>query len=453
MKTVDGAPGDVKSLSKRLNEDEISYVLAQFVDIHGVAKTKAVPVRHFESVLREGAGFAGFALDGTGLQPHGPDLMAVGDPGSYRSLPWMPGFARLSCDGHVNGEPYSFDSRVVCKRALQQLRDETGADLMTGLEPEFFIVRRSPATGELIPDAPDDSLAKPCYDYRAFNRSATIIREISDALIQSGVDVYQIDHEDANGQFEINFTYAGALRTADDFILVKMAASEIAYRHGAICSFMPKPFSDRSGSGMHMHLSISDGTSNLFHDPTDSQGLELSTMAYHFLGGLLAHAPALTAIACPSVNSYKRLISTGSRSGSTWAPTSVCYGDNNRSAMIRVPKGRLEIRVPDAGCNPYLLTAAVIGAGLDGLRRKLAPGPAFNQNLYLLTNEQKDAAGIRRLPDTLKSALAALREDQVIREALGEQLAAEFIELKTSEWDAYHRHVSDWELKRYLQFF
>lgn len=440
------------SLRERLEKDQIEYILAQFVDIHGVAKTKAVPVAHTESLIESGAGFAGFAVEGTALEPHSPDLIAMIDASSYRKLSWMPGFARCASDGYVNGAPHPLDARVICKRAMSELRAELGAEFMTGLEPEFFLLRRD-ESGALGPLGPDDVLPKPCYDYRAFNRSAATVRAISDALIAAGIDVYQIDHEDANGQFEINFTYSDALTTADDFTFVKMAATEVAFANGAICTFMPKPFADRSGSGMHMHLSVSDGKTNLFEDKKDARGLELSKLAYHFLAGILSHAKAIAAIACPTVNSYKRLISSGSRSGATWAPVFICYGDNNRSAMVRVPKGRLELRIPDAGCNPYLLTAAVIGAGLDGVRKQMGPGEPINENLYTLTADAVKGRGISVLPRNLLEALDAVESDEVVRSALGSELTDEFVRLKRSEWDEYHRHVSDWEIKRYLELF
>ena len=232
-----------------------------------------------------------------------------------------------------------------------------------------------------------------------------------------------------------------------------MAASEIANEMGMVCSFMPKPFAHLPGNGMHMHASIADAAgANLFEDKSDPQGLNLSTMAYHFLGGLLAHAPALTALACPTVNSYKRLVVGRSLTGATWAPAYISYGDNNRSTMVRIPKGRLELRLPDGSCNPYLATAAVIAAGLDGIERQLHPGPAHNENLYDLTPAQLRERGIAVLPQNLDRALDALEADRLIVEALG-PVACEFIRLKRMEWIEYMRHVSDWEIKSYLEFF
>jgi glutamine synthetase len=269
-----------------------------------------------------------------------------------------------------------------------------------------------------------------------------------------GIDVYQIDHEDGNGQFEINFTYADALKSADNFTFVKMAASEIAHKHGMIATFMPKPFSNRTGSGAHFHVSLgSKSQKNAFHDPGDKSGMGLSPLAYQFLAGVLAHARALAAVAAPTVNSYKRLVVGRSLSGSTWAPAYIAYGDNNRTACVRVPYGRIEFRLPDGAANPYLATAALAAAGLDGIDRKLDPGEPLNINLYELTPEQISARGIGLLPQSLNAAIDALEADQVVQEGIGRELAAEFIRLKRMEWIEYSRHVSEWESQRYLEMF
>jgi glutamine synthetase len=268
--------------------------------------------------------------------------------------------------------------------------------------------------------------------------------------------VYQIDHEDANGQFEVNFTYADALTTADRLILFRMAASEIAHDLGAICTFMPKPFSNRTGSGMHMHISLADKGNtghNLFFDKADRRGLGLSALAYHFLGGLLAHAPALAALCAPSVNSYKRLVVGRSLSGATWAPAFISYGDNNRTSMVRIPYGRVELRLTDSCANPYLASAAVIAAGLDGIDRKLESGEPHNFNHYTVSPEELAGRGIRVLPQSLHEALLALAADPLFRDTLGRELIDEFARLKQMEWVEYQRHVSDWEVERYLEFY
>jgi glutamine synthetase len=428
------------------------YVLAQFVDIHGTAKVKAVPVEHLDMVLTDGAGFAGFAVWGLGMSPEGPDYMAVGDLSTLQDIPWMPGYARLICNGTVNGKSWPYCSRVALQKQIDRLK-ERGLTMYTGIEPEFMLLRRR-EDGTLGPADTTDDLDKPCYDYKGLFRTREVLDEMVVALRKTGIDVYQIDHEDGNGQFEINFTYTEAMRSADNFTFVKMAASEIAHQHGMIATFMPKPFSNRTGSGAHFHVSIGTKTQkNAFHDPQDRSGMGLSKMAYHFLGGILAHARAFSAVAAPTVNSYKRLVVGRALSGATWAPAYIAYGDNNRSACVRIPHGRLEVRLPDSGCNPYLVTAAMIAAGLDGIDRKTDPGKAHNINLYELSREELDAKGIKLLPQNLLEAVEELEGDAVIRGALGEGLAQEFIRLKRMEWTEYARHVSDWESRRYLEFF
>ena len=435
---------------KFLADNHVKFVLAQFVDMHGTAKTKAVPASHFDDILDPGAGFAGFAVWGLAQQPNSHDFMAIGDPSTLSLVPWMPGFARMVCVGHVDGEPYPYDARFVLMQQLERLK-EKGWTFYTGLEPEFALLQKD-AQGRIFPADTTDTLEKPCYDYKGLSRSRAFIEKLVESLQIAGFDVYQIDHEDANGQFEINYTYTDCLTSADRYIFFKMAAAEIAKEMGLLATFMPKPFANRSGNGMHMHMSISDGNSNLFADDSDPRHLGLSKLAYHFLGGLLAHAPALTAICAPSINSYKRLVVGRSLSGATWAPAYITYGDNNRSSMVRIPGGRLEFRLADGSCNPYLAAAVAIAAGLDGIENKLDPGDPYNINLYDLSEADLKEKGIQTLPQSLKDAIDALEDDTVITNALG-PLAAEFISLKRMEWVEYMRHVSEWEVQRYLEFF
>jgi glutamine synthetase len=435
-----------------LEANEIRYLLAQFVDIHGTAKAKAVPVEHLDMVLTDGAGFAGFALWGFGMGPHGPDYMAMGDLSTLMPIPWMPGFARLATYGHVHGKPYAYDSRGALKVQLDKLAAQ-GLTLYTGIEPEFMLLKRA-EDGSLSPCDSTDTLGKPCYDYKGLARSADFLDRLVRTVRQAGLDVYQIDHEDANGQFEVNFTYSDALTTADRYIFFKMAVSEIAHQLGIIATFMPKPFANRTGTGAHFHISLGNATvPNLFHDPQDKRGLGLSTIAYHFLGGLMAHARGLAAVCAPSVNSYKRLVVGQALSGATWAPAYIAYGDNNRTCFVRIPYGRLELRLPDGSCNPYLATIAILAAGMDGMQRGLEPGEPNNTNLYEWSQTQLAEAEIGILPQNLQEALEALAADTVLCEALGSELATEFLRLKHMEWVEYQRHVSTWEIERYLDLF
>ncbi|RDL44505.1 type III glutamate--ammonia ligase [Marinomonas piezotolerans] len=435
-----------------LESNQIKYVLAQFVDIHGVAKTKSVPAKNIFDVVEKGAGFAGFAVTGLAMEPHGPDFLARGDLSTLSIVPWQPGYARLVCDGYVNDAPHPYCSRVVLKNQLQRLENK-GWTLNTGLEPEFYLFKKG-ASGELLPVDDSDTLSKPCYDYKGLSRSREFLERLVEALQAVDFDVYQIDHEDANGQFEINYTYGEALESADRFTFVRMAAGEIANDMGIICSFMPKPAADKTGNGMHFHLSITDESGkNLFGDDSDQHGMGLSKMAYHFTAGILAHAKAICAFAAPTVNSYKRLVVGGNSSGATWAPAYECYGDNNRSALVRVPYGRLEFRLPDSGCNPYLVHAALIAAGLDGIERELDPGEPMNINLYDLSLEEIIAKNISILPQSLGDALDELEKDSIFVEAMGSDIVAEFLNVKRAEWGEYLRHVSDWEVEKYSEFF
>jgi glutamine synthetase len=417
-----------------------------------VAKTKSVPVSHFEDILTSGAGFAGFAIWGMGMAPHDPDYIGIGDLSTLSVVPWQPGYARIVCDGRVRGKPYAFDTRHVLKQVLAAT-DARGWTVNVGVEPEFMVLRKR-EDGTLAPADDSDTLEKPCYDYKGLSRGRVFIERLVSALQTTGFDVYQIDHEDANGQFEINYTYGDALTAADRFVFFRMAAGEIAREMDLLCSFMPKPFRHRTGSGLHMHLSLSgNGKPNLFHDDKDKHGMGLSRLGYQFLGGLLKHARGLCALLAPSVNSYKRLVVGESLSGATWAPAYITFGDNNRTSMIRIPYGRLECRLADPSCNPYLATAAVVAAGMDGVEHKMDPGPPQNENLYELSRAELRRRGIGLLPQNLGEALDALEADPLFSRVLGAELIQEFLKVKRMEWVEYSRHVSDWELNRYLEFY
>lgn len=434
---------------KFLADNNVKFVLAQFVDIHGVAKTKAVPSGHLQDIVDDGAGFAGFAVWGLAQEPHSPDFMAKADLSTLSLIPWQPGFARVVCTGHVQGEPYEYDTRYVLQRQISRL-SERGWTMNTGVEPEMCLMKKD-AEGNVVVADQTDTLDKPCYDYKGLSRSRAFIEKFVASLQQVGFDVYQVDHEDSNGQFEINYTYSDALTSADRHVFVRMAGSEIAHELGLICSFMPKVDSHRTGNGMHFHVSMSDAKSeNIFQDDTDSRGMGLSEVGYHFLGGILHHAKALCALGAPTVNSYKRLVIGDALSGATWAPAYISYGDNNRSALVRIPYGRLELRLADGGCNPYLVTAGLIAAGLDGVDNKRNPGNPLNINHYTSDLSTTD---VDILPQNLDRALDALEEDTLFSDTLGQGIVEEFIRIKRMEWTEYMRHVSDWEVDRYLEYF
>lgn len=443
---------NIEEAKKYLEDNQIKFILAQFVDIHGVAKTKSVPANCLEDIVNDGAGFAAFAVWGLGLEPHESDYMAKADLSTLTIVPWQPGYARVACTGHIKGEPYAFDPRHIMLKQIERL-SEKGWTLNTGIEPEFMLLKKD-NYGQMVPIDDSDTLDKPCYDYKGLSRSREFLETFVDSLQKVGFDVYQIDHEDANGQFEINYTYSDAKTSADRITFVRMAGSEIANDLGLTCSFMPKPSSSRTGNGFHYHLSVTDTEGkNLFGDDSDKNNLGLSEMAYHFLGGLIHHAKALCAFAAPTVNSYKRLVVGQSLSGSTWAPAFISYGDNNRTAMVRVPYGRLEFRLPDSGSNSYLVTAAIIAAGLDGVEKKLNPGEPRNINHYKLSLDELDELGIDTLPQSLNEAIEELDQSTLFKDQFGEGFIKEFIDIKRMEWIDYQRHVSDWEINRYVEFF
>ena len=448
-----------EEIAGRMKDDDVEFLLAQFVDLNGSPKVKMVPVDHFEDVLDDGAGFAGAALPGMGQGPHSHDMMARIDLDSYTYVPWAEGLARFASDLFVDGSPHMYCPRQNFKRVLRQVRQE-GYAFNVGIEPEHFLVTKNADGSIQVWDPNDiDSLRKPCYDFKGIANVIGYLRDMMDAMRRVGWDAYQSDHEDANGQYEINFHYSDALTTADRYTFFKMMTSQYAQKHGAIATHMAKPFTDRTGSGGHIHYHLADAETgdNLFLDEEDRRALGLSQMAYHFIGGVLAHAPALCAVMSPTVNCYKRLqvgpALMGSTSGFLWTPAFVSYGDNNRTQMIRTAgPGHLEDRTMSAACNPYLSFGAYLMAGLDGIKRKLDPGEPHLGNLYDLGLEEIRRRGVRMLPQSLAEALTELKHDDAVKDSLG-VISDEFIEQKESEWREYHRQVTPWEIQRYLTLF
>ncbi len=434
-----------------LERHGVKYILAQFVDLHGGIKSKAVPVHCLKDLVESGAGFAGGAILGFDMSPKDPEYMMRADLSTLTLMPWLPGYACIRGHGWVGDEQYALDPRNVLAVQTGRLA-ERGLRFMTGLEPEFYLLKRD-ENGAVIPFDSTDTLAKPTYDYQGLTRNAPFLEGLYEALTVIGLDVYQIDHEDANGQFELNFKYDEAMKSADNMQFFKMAAKEVANDLGAICSFLPKLSATTTGNGMHVHCSlVDDEGKNIFQDDSDSSGMGLSKTAYQFIAGVIEHAPALAALLCPSVNSYKRLV-TGTLANPSWAPVFIAYGDNNRSAMLRIPYGRIEVRIGDSSMNPYLAVAAIIAAGLDGVDRELSAPEAHSLNFYDLTPAQVDELGVSRLPETLNDALDALEGDRFLCEALGERLVGSFLKMKRQEWQEYHRTVSEWEIDRYLTFY
>lgn len=446
------SPGpDASVLIEHLTAQGIHTLLVQFTDMNGVAKGKLVPLRRLEDVLIQGAGFAGPSIVGTGLPRTGDraEYFARGDAATLQALPWMPGIARIVGDGHVAGEPFEACPRQVLKRQTARLA-ERGWQLRTGIEPEFFLLQRDGAGPRFVPADAGDRLDKPSYDLKSLPRQQGFLQALREALEAGGLSVEQIDHEDAHGQYEVNFAHDEALRSADHVMLFKLAAHALAEREGKVFSMMPKPFANQPGSGLHFHVSLWAGSACVFDG---EHGEPLSTLARHFIGGVLAHSAALCALAAPTVNSYKRLVVGESLSGTTWAPAYVAHGPNNRTALVRTLPGRFEWRLPDASANPYLATAGLIAAGLDGIDREIDPGPEVTDDLFALSLAQIRERGIAVLPQSLAEAVDALEADAVLRAALGASLHGEFISHKRNEWLDYARHVSEWEHQRYGALF
>jgi glutamine synthetase len=442
-----GSPAPTSGLRARAHADEIKFLLTLFVDLTGKPCAKLVPVEAIEALERDGCGFAGYAAGAIGQQPCDPDLIAMPDPASYTPLPWVrEGLAVVHCDPHVEGRPWPFAPRVILKSMLDRARARQ-LDLFAGAEVEYFLVSRD-TQGQLIPADVRDVEARPCYDARGLTRMYEHLTGVSTAMNALGWGNYANDHEDANGQFEQNFNYADALTTADRVITARYLISVLAEQRGMTATFMPKPFADRTGSGMHLHLSLWRDGAPLFPSEEASDEFGLSGIARQFLAGILDHAGGMQAVLAPTVNSYKRTGATSTRSGATWSPRWPTYGGNDRTHFVRIPDHhRIELRGGDGSANPYLALAVSLAAGLDGLERGLEPG---------LPGSGSDAAVRPELPPTLLHAVEALTADQVISSALdvaGPGVATYFGDLKREEFFDWHATVGSWEHDRYLTAF
>ena len=424
-------------LSEAAREKGIKYFLISFADLFGVTRAKLVPAAAIGPMAGDGAGFAGFAA-WLRMTPADSDMFAIPDPASLIQLPWKPEVGWLAADLWMDGKEVAHAPRNVLKRLLAAGEAE-GYRLKTGVECEYFLIQPD---GSAIADA-RDTQAKPCYDQQALMRRYDLISEICDCMLELGWGPYQNDHEDANGQFEMNWDYADALVTADRQGFFKYMVKSLAEKHGLRATFMPKPFADLTGNGCHTHVSWWDmaGRKNLFHGARDPMGL--SKTAYHFLGGVLATAPAYCSIYNPTVNSYKRINAPRTTSGATWAPNTVTYGGTNRTHMIRIPDtGRFEVRLMDGAVNPYLGQAALIAAGLHGIDNKLDPGKRLDIDMYA---EGHKARGGRKLPLNLLDALRETDKSKPVREGLGASVVDAYLKLKRDEWNAYARFLTQWE--------
>ena len=431
------------NLSKIAKSKKIKYFLISFVDLFGVLRSKLVPAQAISEMQKNGAGFAGFAtwLD---MSPSDTDMFAIPDPDSLIQLPWNKEVGWLASDLWMNGKPVKASPRVILKNQMDKL-DKINLKMKSGVECEYFLILPD---GSSIAD-PRDIQSKPCYDQSALMRRYELIKEICDSMIELGWKPYQNDHEDANGQFEMNWEYNDCLITADRHVFFKFMVKSLAEKHGLRATFMPKPFENLTGNGCHAHISLWDGKINKFLDKGDRYGL--SKLAYNFVGGLLKNAQSLSAFFNPTINSYRRINAPPTISGATWSPSSISYTGNNRTHMIRIPdEGRFELRLMDGSANPYLLQAGVIAAGLYGLNHKSSPGKPLTCNMY---TDHKKYPHLEKLPDNIEESLQKLNENKNLRESFGDDIVNSYLKLKKQEIKDFDKNenfdkkksITDWE--------
>ncbi|MEO0349565.1 MAG: type III glutamate--ammonia ligase [Cyanobacteria bacterium P01_A01_bin.15] len=443
---------ELQSLQQTLQDQGVKYAMASFVDIHGMCKGKVVPMGHFDRMMQGSELFTGAALDGVPQEINDDEVGTMPDPNSATVLPWNPEIVWFASDLHLVGQPFEACCRIILKNVLQQAA-EMGFGFNLGIETEFFIFKET-ETG-FGPVSDRDTLPKAAYALPTVLDNYKILDKIVSAMNGLGWDVYSFDHEDAQGQFETDFTYCDALKMADRLTFFRFMVKELAREEGYFASFMPKPFANQTGSGAHYNMSLADLETgkNLFEDASDPNGL--SKLGYQFIAGVLKHAKAIVSVTCPTVNSYKRLVRKGSMSGFTWAPVYICYGNNNRTNMLRIPLGggRVECRAADIATNLYLGAAMILAAGLEGIREGMEPGEPHTENMYLYSLDELQTMGIETLPKTLGDAIAAFAADPLSKEVMGPLMYKTYVDFKTQEWEEYHCHVSDWEIQRYLKFF
>jgi len=418
-----------KNLAQIAKIKKIKYFLISFVDLFGILRSKLVPTRAIGEMQKNGAGFAGFAtwLD---MTPADSDMFAIPDPSSLIVLPWNKEVGWLASDLWMDGKPVDASPRIMLKKQIEKLSNKN-LKMKSGVECEYFLLSED---GNSISD-PRDIQSKPCYDQSALMRRYELIKEICDSMIEMGWNPYQNDHEDANGQFEMNWDYSDCLITADRHTFFKFMVKSLAEKHGLRATFMPKPFENLTGNGCHAHISLWDGKSNKFLDTSDRLGL--SKLAYNFLGGIIKNAQSLSSFFNPSINSYRRINAPPTKSGASWSPSSISYTGNNRTHMIRVPDpGRFELRLMDGSANPYLLQAGVLAAGLNGINNKIDPGEPLFCNMY---TDYKNYPNLPKLPNELEESLENFEHSKVLREAFGEKVVESYIKLKKQELESFDR--------------
>jgi len=412
-----------KNLSQIAKQKKIKYFLISFVDLFGVLRSKLVPAQAIGEMQKNGAGFAGFAtwLD---MTPADSDMFGVPDPDSLIQLPWNKEVGWLASDLYMDGKPVKASPRVMLKEQIKKMSQKK-LQMKSGVECEYFLISED---GNSIADGRDIQ-SKPCYDQSALMRRYELIKEICDCMLTMGWKPYQNDHEDANGQFEMNWDYSDSLVTADRHVFFKYMVKSLAEKHGLRATFMPKPFHNLTGNGCHAHVSVWNGKNNKFLDKKDDLGL--SKLAYNFLGGIMNNTQALSAFFNPTINSYRRINAPPTKSGATWSPSSISYTGNNRTHMIRIPdQGRFELRLMDGSANPYLLQAGIIAAGLEGINKKLNPGKPLHCNMY---EDFKKYPNLKKLPNDIEQAIKMLEKSKSLSNAFGKDVIASYTKLKRSE--------------------
>ena len=449
---VQSEPWDRKM--EELASQGVKYCLSSFVDVHGIPKAKSVPIDHFSGMMAGSELFTGAALDGLGQAPSDDELSVHPDPRAITVLPWEPTVAWAPGFLHYHGERWPMCSRTVLQRQVDRAA-QANLVFNVGIETEFYLVRRE--NGTLVPANPNDTLPKAAYDVVGLLDNLPFMDEMIRYMNELGWGVFSYDHEDANSQFELDFGYTDCTTMADRLLLLRMMAKFMARKYGCEVTWMPKPFGNRTGTGAHFNMSMADLESgvNRFGDPDDARGCGVAQLAYAFIAGILRHAPAIIAVCAPTVNSYKRLVKSGSMTGYTWAPVYISYGRNNRTHMLRIPgtSPRVECRAVDATCNPYLASAMFLAAGLEGIEQGLDPGEPINVNMYELGDHQLREMGVGTLPRTLLEAVEAFDRDPLSEQVMGSELKQAYVDLKQREWWEFHNTVSAWEIDRYLTFF
>ena len=432
----------ITNLAAVAKEKGIRYFLISFTDLFGVVRSKLVPASAIGGMQKDGAGFAGFAahLD---MTPADADMFGLPDSEQLIQLPWKPEVGWLPSDIYLDGKIVEHGPRTVLKKVLADAESK-GYRMKSGVECEYFVLNPEGTAGS----DPADLQPKPCYDQQALMRRYDMVAEICDHMQALGWGPYQNDHEDANGQFEMNWDYTDALITADRHSFFKYMVKTVAENHGFRATFMPKPLPSLTGNGCHAHVSVwnKDGEANLMEESSGELGL--SELAYHFIGGLLKHATNITAVTNPVVNSYKRINAPRTTSGATWSPNTVTYSGNNRTHMIRIPDtDRIEVRLADGAANPYLLQAVLIGTGLWGVENKTAPGKRLDIDMYAEGHKVRNAP---KLPLNLLDALRNFQQNKILRVILSTAFADSYYKLKMDEWNQYMQHFSEWERQNAL---